>query len=148
MYFLPTYKISKNYNFRASFPLKAVRKDNLPAKKKCNIKDGAVQVDKLEEEHFQGKAVFPFRFCSRVLCRKTQYTWYKQKWNKIMPKFAHRSINTNKTSDRFNSWSPIKVVIIVFLLKVFSLQVTKPLSQLEIMLVLCGNTSYKPLSTE
>lgn len=65
------YKISKDYEFCASFPLSAVSKDNLPAKKKGNVKDGTVQVDKLEEEHFQGKAVFPFRFCSRVLCGKT-----------------------------------------------------------------------------
>lgn len=54
-------------------------KDNLPAKKKSNVKDRAVQVDKLEEEHFQGKAVFPFRLCPWVHYGKTQCTLYKQK---------------------------------------------------------------------
>lgn len=54
-------------------------KDNLPAKKKSNVKDRAVQVDKLEEEHFQGKAVFPFRLCPWVLYGKTPCTLYKQK---------------------------------------------------------------------
>lgn len=92
-YFLQTYKVSKDYEFCASFPSRAVSNDNSPAKKKGNVKDGAVQVDKLEEEHFQGKAVLPFRFSSRVLCGKTQYTLYKQKLNGVMPNFAHTSIN-------------------------------------------------------
>lgn len=59
-------------------------KDNLPAKKKSNVKDRAVQVDKLEEEHFQGKAVFPFRLCPWVLYGKTQCTLYKQKRKWVM----------------------------------------------------------------
>lgn len=64
-----------------NFTSKAASKDNLPAQKKGNVKDRTVQVDKLEEEHFQGKAVFPFGFCSWVLYGKTQYISYKQKLN-------------------------------------------------------------------
>lgn len=112
-YFLQIYKISEDFEFCESFLLNAIGKDNLPAKKKGNVEDWAVQVDKLEEEHFQSKAVFPFRFCSRVFFRKTQYTLYKQKWNWVMHKFAHKSINTNKI-DSFKSWCPITLQLISF----------------------------------
>ena len=43
-----------------------VYKVDLPPQKESNIEDRTVQIDKLEEEHLQSKAVFPFRFCSRI----------------------------------------------------------------------------------
>lgn len=39
----------------------------LPPQKKGDVKRGAVQIDKLEEEHLQREAVLPLRLCPRVL---------------------------------------------------------------------------------
>lgn len=38
-----------------------------PSEKESDVKCGAVQIHKLEEEHLQRKAVLPLRFCPWVL---------------------------------------------------------------------------------
>lgn len=39
----------------------------LPSEKKSDVKRGAVQIHKLEEKHFQSKAVLPLRLRAWVL---------------------------------------------------------------------------------
>jgi hypothetical protein len=40
----------------------------LPSEEECDVKSGAVQIDKLKKKHFQGKAVLPLGFCARLFC--------------------------------------------------------------------------------
>lgn len=40
---------------------------SLPSKKESNVKRGAVQIYKLEQEHLQSKAVLPLGLCPRML---------------------------------------------------------------------------------
>lgn len=42
---------------------------SLPPEKKGDVKCGAVQIYKLEEEHLQSKAVLPLRLCPWVFYR-------------------------------------------------------------------------------
>lgn len=40
---------------------------SLPSEKESDVKCGAVQIYKLEQEHLQSKAVLPLRLCPWVL---------------------------------------------------------------------------------
>lgn len=55
-------------------PLPGLRRSGgvrfLPSKEECDVKRGAVQIDKLKKKHFQGEAVLPFGLCARLFCGK------------------------------------------------------------------------------
>lgn len=95
-----------------------------PSEKESDVKCGAVQIHKLEEEHLQRKAVLPLRFCPWVLWRGGEEVerWMREKINvsqssgkqKIMRVWIHmNNAHPNLSADRPPFHTPGKKKILI-----------------------------------
>lgn len=61
---------------------------SLPPEKESDVERGTVQIYKLEQEHFQSKAVLPLRLCPWVLCggeKQGVVGWTREKISVCQP---------------------------------------------------------------